>query len=207
MGAAFYIMDRSYLDFVRLYRLQEAGALFVVRCLRHVTFRVVASHPVDKSTGRRCDQIIRLTSDWSAQSYPQRLRRIRVYDAGNQVNLILLTNQMALPAPVITELYRQRRQVELFFKWIKQHLRIRNFYGRSQNAVRCQIWSAICAYLMVAIVKKTANLRKSLNEILQIISVNIFEQCPLPELLAEQPSPPSEKPADTQLQNSFPFNN
>jgi hypothetical protein len=114
---------------------------------------------------------------------------------------------MALPAPVITELYRQRWQVERFFQWIKQHLRIRSFYGRSQNAVRCQIWSAICAQLMVAMVKKTANLRKSLNEILQIISVNIFEQCPLPELLAEEPSPPSEKPADTQLQNSFPFNN
>jgi hypothetical protein len=207
LPGAFYIMDRSYLDFVRLYRLQETGALFVVRCLRHVTFRVVASRPVDKSTGLRCDQIIRLTSDWSAQSYPQRLRRIRIYDARNQVNLILLTNQMALPASVITELYRQRWQVELFFKWIKQHLRIRSFYGRSQNAVRCQIWSAICAYLMVAIVKKTANLRKSLNEILQIISVNIFEQCPLPELLAEEPAPPSEKPADTQLQNSFPFNN
>jgi hypothetical protein len=114
---------------------------------------------------------------------------------------------MELPATVITQLYRQRWQVELFFKWIKQHLRIRSFYGRSQNAVRCQIWSAICAYLMVPMVKKTANLRTSLNEILQIVSVNIFGQCPLPELLAEKPFPPTEKPPDTQLQNSFPFNN
>jgi len=113
-----------------------------------------------------------------------------------------------LPAPVIAELYRQRRQVELFFKWIQQHLRIRGVYGRSQNAVGGgQIWSAICAHLMAAIVKQTANSRKSPSDILQIISVNIFEQCPLPELLAEEPSPPSKKPADTQLQNSFPFNN
>jgi hypothetical protein len=206
LPGAFYIMDRSYLDFVRLYRLQEAGALFVVRCFRHVAFRVVKCQPVDKSTGLRCDQIIRLTSDWSAKSYPQALRRIRVYDAKNQVHLILLTNQMELPAPVISQIYRQRWQVELFFKWIKQHLRIRSFYGRSQNAVRCQIWSAICAYLMVAIIKKTANLKKSLNEILQILSVNIFEQCPLSELLAEESSPPPQILADAQSQNSFAFN-
>ena len=205
LPGAFYIMDRSYLDFVRLYRLQEAGALFVVRCFRHVAFRIVGYRSVDKSTGLRCDQSIRLTSDWSAKSYPQQLRRIRVYDAKNQVNLVLLTNQMELPATVIAELYRQRWQIELFFKWIKQHLRIRSFYGRSQNAVRCQIWSAICAYLMVAIVRKMSNLRKSLNEILQIVSVNIFEQCPLSELLAEKPSLQSEKPADTQSQNSFTF--
>jgi hypothetical protein len=205
LAGAFYIMDRSYLDFVRLYRLHEAGALFVVRCMRHVAFRVVACRPVDKSTGLRCDQIIRLTSDWSAQSYPQRLRRIRVYDAKNKVSLVLLTNQMELPATVIAELYRKRWQVELFFKWIKQHLRVRSFYGRSENAVRCQIWSAICAYLMVAIVKKTANLRKSLNEILQIVSVSIFEQCPLSELLADEPLNPEEKVGDTQVQNSFTF--
>jgi hypothetical protein len=205
LPGAFYIMDRSYLDFVRLYQLQAVGALFVVRCFRHVAFRVVKSRPVDKSTGLRCDQIIRLTSDWSAKSYPQPLRRIRVYDATNQVHLVLLTNQMDLPATVIAELYRQRWQVELFFKWIKQHLRIRSFYGRSPNAVRCQIWSAICAYLMVAIVRKRAHLQKSLNEILQIVSVNIFEQCPLPELLAEKPAPPPEKPAVPQSQNSFTF--
>jgi hypothetical protein len=205
LPGAFYIMDRSYLDFVRLYRLQESGALFVVRCMRHVAFRAVVCRPVDKSIGLRCDQIVRLTSDWSAKSYPQRLRRIRVYDAKNKVSFVLLTNQMELPAAVIAELYRRRWQVELFFKWIKQHLRIRSFYGRSENAVRCQIWSAICAYLMVAIVKKTANLRKSLNEILQIVSVNIFEQCPLSELLADDPAHPSEKLADSPIQNSFLF--
>lgn len=205
LAGAFYIMDRSYLDFVRLYRLQQAGALFVVRCMRHVAFRVAACRPVDKSTGLRCDQIIRLTSDWSAKSYPQPLRRIRVYDAENKVSLVLLTNQMELPATIIAELYRKRWQVELFFKWIKQHLRVRSFYGRSENAVRCQIWSAICAYLMVAIVKKTANLRKSLNEILQIVSVSIFEQYPLSELLADEPPNRAEKIGDPQLQNSFTF--
>ena len=205
LPGAFYIMDRSYLDFVRLQRLQRAGSLFVVRCFRHVAFRVVQRRPVDTSTGLRCDQSIRLTSDWSAQSYPQPLRRIRVYDAQNHVHLVLLTNQMDLPATAIAELYRQRWQVELFFKWIKQHLRLRSFYGRSQNAVRCQIWSAICAYLMVAIVKKTAHLSKSLNEILQIISVNIFEQCPLSELLADEPAPPAEKSPKANSQNSFQF--
>jgi hypothetical protein len=205
LPGAFYIMDRSYLDFVRLYRLHQAGALFVVRSMRHVAFRVLTSQPVDKSTGLRSDQIIRLTSDWSARSYPQALRRIRIYDANNQVHLLLLTNQMDLPASVIAQLYRQRWQVELFFKWIKQHLRVRSFYGRSQNAVRCQIWSAICAYLMVAIAKKTANLNKSLNEILQIISVNIFEQCPLAELLADEPRATSEKLAELPSQNSFTF--
>jgi transposase len=124
---------------------------------------------------------------WSAKSYPQSLRRIRVYDPETKVTLVLLTNQFDLPALVIAELYRKRWQVELFFKWIKQHLRIRGFYGRSENAVRCQIWSAICAYLMVAVVKKNLQIRKSLNEILQIVSVNIFEQVPLEELLATEP--------------------
>jgi hypothetical protein len=205
LPGAFYIMDRSYMDFVRLHRLHQAGAFFVVRCMRHVAFRVMASQPVDKSTGLRCDQVIRLTSRWSARSYPQALRRIRIYDAKNQVHLLLLTNQMDLPATVIAQLYRQRWQVELFFKWIKQHLRLRSFYGRSQNAVRCQIWSAICAYLMVAIIKKTANLNKNLNEILQIISVNIFEQCSLAELLADEPLATSEKLTDAHSQNSFSF--
>jgi hypothetical protein len=121
LPGAFYIMDRSYLDFLRLYRLQQAGAWFVVRCMRHVAFRVITCRPVDKRTGLRCDQIIRLTSDWSARSYPMRLRRIHVHDVQNRVHLILLTNQLDLPATIIAELYRQRWQVELFFKWIKQH--------------------------------------------------------------------------------------
>jgi hypothetical protein len=184
---AYYVMDRGYLDFIRLFKLHQAGGLFVVRNKHHVKFRVTASRSVDKSTGLRCDQTIRLISHWSAKSYPQPLRRIRVYDPENKVTLVLLTNQFDLPALVIAELYRQRWQVELFFKWIKQHLRIRSFYGPSENAVRCQIWSAICVYLMVAIVKKHLQIQKSLNDILQIVSVNIFEQIPLEELLSTGP--------------------
>jgi len=181
---AYYVMDRGYLDFIRLYRLHQADGFFVVRNKHHVKFRVSASRPVDKSNGLRCDQTIQLISAWSRKSYPIPLRRIRVYDAENQVTLVLLTNQFDMPVALIAELYRKRWQVELFFKWIKQHLRIRSFYGRSENAVRVQIWSAICAYLMVAIIRKQYNVQKSLNEILQIVSVNIFEQTTLAELLA-----------------------
>ena len=197
---AYYVMDRGYLDFVRLFRLHQAGGFFVVRHKHHVKFRVIASRPVDKSNGLRCDQTIKLTSRWSAQSYSPPLRRVRLYDAENQVTLALLTNQFEVPAAAIGELYRKRWQVELFFKWIKQHLRIRSFYGRSQNAVRSQIWSAICAYLMVAIVKKQLQLQKSLNEILQIVSVNIFEQIPLAELLATQPRTSNQQIAEDHFQ-------
>ncbi len=198
---AYYVMDRGYLDFIRLFRLHLAEGFFVVRNKHHVKFRVTVSRPVDKSQGLRCDQTIRLTSSWSVKSYPQPLRRIRVYDAQNKVTLVLLTNQFDLPAGVMAELYRKRWQVELFFKWIKQHLRIRSFYGRSQNAVRCQIWSAICAYLMVAIVKKELQSPKSLNEILQIVSVNIFEQTPLAELLATEPAISDQNFGDSLFQN------
>jgi hypothetical protein len=200
---AYYVMDRGYLDFIRLYRIHQAGGFFVVRNKHHVKFRVLVSRPVDKSTGLRCDQTIQLVSPWSRKSYPIPLRRIRVYDAENQVTLVLLTNQFDVAAAVIAELYRKRWQVELFFKWIKQHLRIRGFYGRSENAVRVQIWSAICAYLMVAIVRKQFDLQKNLNEILQIVSVNIFEQTPLAELLAS--TSPLQEPIDGKqhAQNMF----
>jgi Transposase DDE domain/Domain of unknown function (DUF4372) len=200
---AYYVMDRGYLDFIRLFRVRQAGGYFVVRNKHHIKFRVTASRSVDKSTGLRCDQTIQLTSNWSAKSYPEPLRRIRVYDAEHQVTLILLTNQFDLPAVVIAELYRKRWQVELFFKWIKQHLRIRSFYGRSENAVRCQIWSAICAYLLIAILKKRLNIQKSLNEILQIVSVSIFEQVPLEELLATVPQITEEKVGKDQFQKLF----
>jgi hypothetical protein len=206
LRGAYYVMDRGYLDFIRLYRLRQAGCFFVVRNKHHVKFRVIASRPVDKTTGLRCDQTIQLTSSWSRKSYPEPLRRIRLYDAEHQVTLVLLTNQFDLPALVVTELYRKRWQVELFFKWIKQHLRIRSFYGRSENAVRCQIWSALCTYLMVAIVRRQLNLQKSLNEILQIVSVNIFEQTPLVELLASQPAFSQQTVGDHQSQKLFWFN-
>jgi hypothetical protein len=201
LRGAYYVMDRGYLDFIRLYRIHQAGGCFVVRSKHHVKFRVLISRPVDPTTGLRCDQTIQLVSPWSRNSYPIPLRRVRVHDAENQVTLVLLTNQFDVAATVIAELYRKRWQVELFFKWIKQHLRIRSFYGRSENAVRAQIWSAICAYLMVAIVRKRLDLQKSLNEILQIVSVNIFVQTPLRELLASTPPPHELSVGNTQTQN------
>jgi len=204
---AYYIMDRGYLDFIRLFDLHQSGTYFVIRNKRHVKFRVLCSHPVNKQTGLRCDQIIRLTSSWSLKSYPQQLRRIRLYDAQNRLSLVLLTNQFELPAQVIAQLYQQRWQVELFFKWIKQHLRIRGFYGRTPNAVHCQIWSAICAYLMVAIVKKRLGIPKTMYEILQIVSVNTFEQVPLSELLTETLPPPYHSDINDDAQNLLPLNN
>lgn len=203
---AYYVMDRGYLDFVRLFRIHRGEGLFVVRSKHHVKFRVTAWRTVDKIQGLRCDQTIRLTSNWSAKSFPEPLRRIRVYDAENQVSLVLLTNQMELPALIIAEFYRKRWKVELFFKWIKQHLRIRSFYGRSENAVRCQIWSAIGAYLMVAIVRKQIKTQKSLNEILQILSVNIFEQVSASELIATAPKHQDRETHENDLQKLLTFN-
>ena len=202
---AYYVMDRGYLDFVRLFRLHQSGAFFVVRNKHHIKFRITASCPVDQSTGLRCDQTIKLTSNWSVKSFPQSLRRIRLYDAENQVMLVLLTNQFGLPTAVIAQLYRKRWQVELFFKWIKQHLRIRSFYGRSENAVRAQIWSAICAYLMVAIVRKEFKIQKTLNEILQIVSVNIFEQVSMQQLLANQMENSDQEVGEHAFQKLLPF--
>jgi hypothetical protein len=206
LPGAYYVMDRGYLDFVRLHRIQTGGAFFVVRNKHHVRFRVLAARPVDKSVGLRWDQTIRLTSRWSSKSYPEPLRRIHFYDREKQLTLVLLTNQFDLPAVVIPELYRNRWQVELFFKWIKQHLRIRSFYGRSENAVRCQIWSAICTYLMVAITKKRLNIGKTLNEILQIVSVSIFEQTPIPQLLATTSAAEALETDENQSDNPLLFN-
>lgn len=203
---AYYVMDRGYLDFQRLFRIHQGGGYFVVRNKNHVRVRVLASTPVDKKAGLRCDQKVRLKNTRSAKSFPHPLRRVRVYDPEHKVTLVLLTNQFELPTQVIAELYRKRWQVELFFKWIKQHLRLRSFYGRSPNAVRSQIWSAISAYLMVAIVRKNLNCQKTLNEILQIVSVNIFEQVPLQQLLADNPPPTPQQIQDSHPQNMFSFN-
>lgn len=182
---AFYLLDRGYLDFGRLARLHRAEVYFVVRSKCHVRFRVRRSRPVDKRTGLRCDQTIALTSSWSRRSFPGLLRRVRIRDELAGRSLVLLTNHFGLPALQVGELYRRRWQVELFFKWVKQHLRLRGFFGRTPNAVRTQIWSAICAYLLVAIARKRLKLTHSLHQILQIVSVSAFEQMPLPELLAE----------------------
>jgi transposase len=184
---AFYVMDRGYLDFRGLARLQAAGAFFVVRSKCHLRLRVVNSQPVDKNLGLRCDQTVKLVTGWSRRRFRGLLRRIRIYDTTYQRSLAFLTNQFELPAITIAELYRRRWQVELFFKWIKQHLRLRAFLGRSQNAVRLQVWAAICSYLLVAIAKKQLGLPQSLHQILQVISVSVFEPVPLSELFANRP--------------------
>lgn len=180
---AHYVMDRGYMDFVRLYRLHQNGVFFVVRCKEPVRWEVLERRKVS-SGGLRCDQTVRLTSNWSEKSFPQPLRKIRFFDPENRVTLVLLTNNFSVSAQTVAQLYRQRWQVELFFKWIKQHLRLRCFYGRSENAVRCQVWCAISAYLLVAILKKQIATHKTLNEILQICSVSIFEQTPAQDIFA-----------------------
>lgn len=181
---AFYVMDRGYLDFRRLARVQAAGAFFVVRSKCHLNLRTISSQPVDKTLGLRCDQVVKLVTGWSRRRFCSPLRRIRIYDATCQRSLVFLTNHFELPAITVAELYRRRWQVELFFKWIKQHLRLRAFLGRSQNAVRLQVWAAVCSYLLVAIAKKQLGLPQSLHQILQVVSVSVFEPVPLPELFA-----------------------
>jgi hypothetical protein len=182
---AFYIMDRGFLDFARLYRFHQAGSFFVTRAKSNTKVQRRYSHRVDRSTGLICDQTIFLTGVYSPQDYEAPLRRIRFKDPETAKTLIFLTNNFALPALTIAELYRCRWQVELFFKWIKQHLRIKAFFGTSENAVKSQIWIAVSVYVLVAIVKKRLNLRASLYEILQILSLTLFERIPLDQLLAQ----------------------
>jgi hypothetical protein len=184
-AGSFYVMDRGYLDFARLYLLHRLGAFFVIRAKRSLRYTRVHSLPVDPTTGVRSDQIIGLTVFYSQQGYPERLRRIRFFDAETKRFFVYLTNNFALPALTIALLYKSRWQVELFFKWIKQHLRIKRFFGTSANAVKTQVWIAICVYVLVAILKKQLNLPQSLHKILQILSVNAFEKLPLPQLLAQ----------------------
>lgn len=181
---AFYIMDRGFLDFERLYRFHEAGSFFVTRGKSNLKVERRYSHPVDRKTGLICDQSVVLTGFYSHQGFQAPLRRIRFKDPETAKTLIFLTNNFVLPAFTITELYRCRWQVELFFKWIKQHLRIKAFFGTSENAVRSQIWIAVSAYVLVAIVKKRLQLSASLYEILQILSLTMFEKIPLDQLLA-----------------------
>ena len=183
-AGAIYVMDRGYLDFARLGRFNQMGAFFVIRGKTNLKFYVVESRPVDPSCGLRCDQTIRLRGFYSKQGYPQSLRRVRYYDAAHSRSLVFLTNHFGLSAIQVCEVYRARWQIELFFKWIKGHLRIRSFVGTTENAVRIQIWTALSTYLLVAILKKTLKLKPSLHEILQVISVTPFEKVPIPELFA-----------------------
>jgi IS4 transposase len=182
---AFYIMDRGYIDFDRLFQLHEAKSFFVTRAKSNLKAQRRYSHPVDRSTGLICDQTIVLTGFYSKQDFDTPLRRVRFKDPATGKRLVFLTNNFILPAFTITELYRCRWQVELFFKWIKQHLRIKVFFGTSENAVKTQIWIAVSVYVLVAIVKKRLNLSASLYEILQILSLTMFERIPLDQLLSK----------------------
>ena len=180
---SYYIMDRGYVDFTRLYTLTQFCAFFVTRAKTNLQFRRLYSHAVDKSLGLRCDQTILLTGFYSAKEYPDKLRRTRYYDAETDKFLTFLSNSFIIPALTIAKLYKCRWQVELFFRWIKQHLRIKAFYGTSKNAVKTQIWIAISVYGLVAIIKKRLGLDLSLYTILQILSVTAFEQVPIIEVL------------------------
>jgi len=184
---AFYVMDRGYLDFARLHRWTLAGAFFVIRARKDFRFRRLISHKVDKTTGVQCDQTILLKWFYSVKGYPERLRRVRFLDPEREKRLVFLTNNFVLPADTIADLYRSRWHVELFFKWIKQHLRIKAFVGTSPNALKTQVWTAVCAYVLVAIVKKRLNLDMSLYTILQILSVSLFEKTPILRALSNPP--------------------
>lgn len=180
---AYYIMDRGYLDFERLYRMDQAGAFFITRARDNFRCHRLYSGQADKTQGIQCDQRVRLMSFYSAKAYPNLLRRIRYRDPETGKRLVFLTNQFTVTAPVITQLFRCRWQIEIFFKWIKQHLRIKAFYGTSVNAVKTQVWIAVCVYLLVAIMKKKLHLPQSLYTILQVLSVTIFNKEPLVEVL------------------------
>jgi hypothetical protein len=180
---AFYIMDRGYVDFERLYSINRLGSFFVVRAKDNLKFKCVESRKVDKSSGLRCDQSIRLLTKKSAKEYPQYLRRVKYYDQETKQTLVFLTNNFEIDAIIIAGLYKQRWQVELFFKWIKQHLKIIAFWGFSENAVKTQIWIAVCTYLLIAYVKRLLKSELSMYEIQQILSVSVFSKSSLNELL------------------------
>jgi len=181
---SFYIMDRAYLDFERLYVLTQFLSFFVTRAKENTRFRRIYSHPVDRANGLKCDQTIMLVTPKSLAGYPEKLRRVKYFDAEREKQLVFLTNNFVLPALTIANLYKCRWQIELFFKWIKQHLRIKAFYGTSINAVKTQIWIAVSAYVLVAIIRKRLNLELNLYTILQILSVTLFEKVPLDQLFA-----------------------
>ena len=180
---SFYIMDRAYLDFSRLYTMNQWSAFFVIRAKSNFRFRRLYSHPIDKKTGLKCDQTILLTGFYPSKGYPEKIRRIKYHDAETNKTLVFLTNNFSLPALTITQLYKSRWKVELFFKWIKQHLRIKSFFGTTENAVKTQVWIAVSVYVLVAIIKKRLNLDITLYTILQILSVTIFEKIPLFQLV------------------------
>ena len=196
---AFYVMDRGYLDFERLSRFEEAGSFFVIRTKSNLKAQRRYSHPVDRDTGLICDQTVVLTGFYSRQGFETPLRRIKFKDPESGRRLVFLTNNFTLPALTITKLYRLRWQVELFFKWIKQHLRLKAYFGTTENAVKTQIWIAVSVYVLVAIVKKRLNLSASLYEILQILSLTMFERIPLDQLLTLSETEPGSPISANQL--------
>ncbi len=178
-AGAFYVMDRAYIDFARLYRLHLSNSFFVIRAKSNINFKRIYSHPVDRTTGVLCDQTISLTGFYPSRGYPDTLRRIKYHDLQRDKHLVFITNNFRLQTLLITKIFKERWQIELFFKWIKQHLRIKSFYGTNQNAVKTQIWIAVSVYLIVAIVKKRLNINLSLYTFLQILSISIFEKSPI----------------------------
>mgnify|MGYP001619004243 FL=1 len=194
-----YTMDRAYLDFERLYHINQLSAFFVIRSKRNTRLRRIHSASVEKSIGVQADQTVLLVGYKSRMAYPDPLRRVRYHDAERDKRLVFLTNNFLLPAKTVADIYRSRWQVELFFKWIKQHLRIKTFFGTSPNAVKTQIWTAVSVYLLVAIVKKRLNLSGSLHTILQILEVNLFEKIPISQLVNETINHENEHDDDNQL--------
>ncbi len=182
-AGAFYVMDRGYVDFARLYSLHLNNSFFVTRAKSNFRFNRIYSHAVDRTTGVICDQTINLTGFYQSKDYPDKLRRIKYYDKQTDKRLVFLTNNFQLKTLLIAKIFKERWQIELFFKWIKQHLRIKSFYGTTPNAVKTQIWIAVSVYLLVAIVKKRLNINLSLYTFLQILSISIFEKRPILQLI------------------------
>lgn len=198
-AGAIYLMDRGYLDFKRLYRIQQSGAFFVTRAKKRFDCRRLYSQAIDKKTGLQCDQVVVLNNPVPKRGYPERLRRVRYFDKVSQKRFVFLTNNFLLPALTITELYHCRWKVELFFRWIKQHLRIKAFYGTSENAVRTQVWTAIAVYVLVAIMKKKLKIELSLHSILQILSVSLFDKTPISQALSQSDDDENNPKSDKQL--------
>ena len=196
---AFYVMDRGYIDYARLYALHQAAAFFVTRAKSNIDARRICSPPTDRTAGVICDQTIALNGFYAAKDYPEHLRRIRYKVPDTGKTLVFLTNNTALPPLTIAALYKSRWQVELFFKWVKQHLRIKRFYGTSENAVKTQIWTAVAVYVLVAIVKKELHLEPSLYTLLQILSVTLFEKIPLQQAVADTAIVPNDSETSKQL--------
>ncbi len=191
-AGAYYVVDRGYIDFTRLFRIHEARAFFVTRSRKDIRWKRLYSRPVDKQTGIRCDQIVRLSTSDGRKHYPETFRRIKYFDALTNHTYVYFTNDCTSSATTIAELYKHRWRIELFFKWIKQHLSIKVFWGRSMNAVKTQICVALCAYLLVAIMKKKLNIERNSYEILQILSVSLFDKKPMIQLISEFVLPESD---------------